>query len=80
MIGASINFCHLAGGASFDVLCDECFHVWPPVVLREELQCLCNPGVAGSHMIMEQGNYPPPKCVVCHDNQGSPMILVGSVQ
>ena len=80
MVGVRVNFCHLAGSASFDVFCDKCFHVWPPVVLQEELQCLCNPGMAGSHMIMEKRNYPPSKHVVCHDNQGSPVMPVGSVQ
>ena len=80
MVGASVNFCHLAGGVSFDVLHDECFHVWLPVILQEELQCLCNPGMAGGHMIIEKGNYSPPKRVVCHDNQGSPVMPVGPVQ
>jgi len=32
-----VNFCHLAGSASFDVFSDECFHVWPPVVFTAEV-------------------------------------------
>ena len=27
-----IDFVHLAGHTPFDVVCDEVFHVWPPVV------------------------------------------------
>ena len=76
----SVDFCHLAGSTSFDVFCDECFHVRPPVVLQEELQCLCNPRMASGHMIMEKGNYPPPKRVVCHDDQGGPVMPVGPIQ
>ena len=75
-----VDFGHLACSASLDIFGDKGFQVGPPVVLREKLQCLGNPGMAGCPMIMEKGNYPPPKRVVCHDNQGSPMMPVGPVQ
>jgi len=75
-----VDLGHLAGCASFDVFCDKGFHVWPPVILCEQLECFSNSGVSGSHMIVEKGNYPPPKLVVCHNNQGSPVMPVGPVQ
>jgi len=28
----SVYFVHLAGGASFDIICNKVPHVWPPVV------------------------------------------------
>ena len=64
----SVDFGHLAGCASFDIFCNEGFHVGPPVVWRKELECFGNSGVAGSHVVVEEGNYSPPKFVVCHDN------------
>jgi len=33
MVGTSVDLGHLAGCASSDVLGDEGFHVWPPVIL-----------------------------------------------
>jgi len=75
----SINFCHLAGGAAFDVLCNKGFHVWPPEVRRDKLEGFGDSSITCSHMIVEKGNYPPPKFVVCHNNQGSPVMPVGAV-
>ena len=34
MSGASVDFGHLAGYASFDVLCDVGFLVGPPIILQ----------------------------------------------
>ena len=79
MSRVSVNFCHLAGGAAFDVLRDEGFHIWPPEVRCDELEGFGDSSVTGCHMIVEKGNYPPPKFVVCHDNQGSPVMPVGAV-
>ena len=42
-----IDFCHLAGGASFDILRDEVFHVGPPEVLAAKLDGFCDSGVSG---------------------------------
>ena len=74
-----VDFCHLAGGAAFDVFCDKGFHVWPPEVRRDKLEGFGDSSVTCSHMIIEKGNYPPPKFVVCHDNQGCPVMPVGAV-
>jgi len=76
----SVDLGHLACCTSFDVFCDKGFHVWPPVVLCEQLECLGNPRMPSGHMIVEKGNYPPPKLVVCHNNQGGPVIPVGPIQ
>jgi len=75
----SVDFCHLAGGTAFDVFCDEGFHVWPPEVRHDKLEGFGDSSMTGGHMIMEKGNYPPPKFVVCHDNQGGPMMPVGAI-
>jgi len=75
----SVDFCHLAGGAAFDVFCDKGFHVWPPEVRCDKLEGFGDSSMTGSHMIVEKGNYPPPKFVVCHNNQGGPMMPVGAV-
>ena len=79
MSRVSVDFYHLAGGAAFDVLCDKSFHVWPPEVRCDKLEGFGNSSMTGGHMIVEKGNYPPPKFIVCHDNQGGPMMPVGAV-
>ena len=75
-----VDFGHLAGSAAFDVLRDVGFHVWPPVVGCNELEGFGDSGVASSFLVMEKGNYSPPKRVVCHDNQGSSVVPVSAVE
>jgi len=75
-----VDFGHLAGSATFDVFRDVGFHVWPPVVGCNELEGFGNPRVASGFLVMEKGNYSPPKCIVCHDNQGGPVMPVGAVK
>ena len=75
-----VDFGHLAGGAAFDVFCDVGFHVWPPVVGCNELEGFGDSGVASSFLVMEKGNYSPPKRVVCHDNQGGPVMPMGAIE
>jgi len=75
-----IDFGHLAGSAAFDVLHDIGFHVWPPVVGCDELEGFGDSRVASGFLVMKKGNYSPPKCVVCHDNQGGPMVPVSAVE
>ena len=79
MSRVSVDFCHLAGGAAFDVLCDEGFHVWPPEVRHDKLEGFGDSSVTCGHMIVKKGNYPPPKSIVCHNNQGGPVMPVGAV-
>ena len=43
----SVNFIHLAGGASFIIVGYEVFHAGPPVEGLDELNGLGNSGVAG---------------------------------
>ena len=75
-----VDFGHLAGSAAFDVFCDIGFHVWPPVVGCNELEGFGDSRVASGFLVMEKGNYPPSKCVVCHDNQGGPVMPVGAIE
>jgi len=75
-----VDFGHLAGSAAFDVFCDIGFHVWPPVIGCNKLEGFGDSRVTSSLLVMEKGNYSPPKCVVCHDNQGSSMVPVGTIE
>jgi len=75
-----VDFGHLAGSAAFDVLCDIGFHVWLPVVGCDELEGFGDSRVTSSFLVMKKGNYSPPKRIVCHDNQGGPMMPVGTVE
>ena len=75
-----VDFGHLAGSAAFDVLCDVGFHVWPPVVGCNELEGFGDFRVASGFLVIKKGNYSPPKHVVCHDNQGSSVVLVSVVE
>jgi len=70
-----IGFGHLTGCTALDVFCDKDFHVWPPVVRGNKLECFGNTGVSRGLVVMKKGNYSPPKCVVCHDNQCGPVTL-----
>ena len=79
MSRVSVDFCHLAGCTTLDEFCDEGFHVWPPEVGRDKLEGFGDSSMTGGHMIMEKGNYSPPKFVVCHDNQGGPVMPVGAI-
>jgi len=68
-----IGFGHLTGCAALDIFYDEGFHVQPPVVRGNKLECFGNTRVSGGLMVMKKGNYSPSKYIVCHDNQCSPI-------
>ena len=44
----SVDFIHLASGASFDIGSNEVFHVWPPVMGLYEFDGFCDSRVASS--------------------------------
>ena len=75
-----VDFGHLAGSTAFDVLRDKGFHVWPPVVGCDELEGFGDSRVASGLLVMEKGNYSPPKRIVCHDNQSSSVVPVSPVK
>jgi len=75
-----VDFGHLAGSTAFDVFRDVGFHIWPPVVGCNKLEGFGDSGVTSSLLVMEKGNYSPSKRVVCHNNQGGPMMPVGPVK
>ena len=63
------RFCGLTHCASLYVLGDKLLHLWPPVLAADEGSCFKNAGVFCSVRIVKNGRYPPPKVVICHDNQ-----------
>jgi hypothetical protein len=69
----------LAGCTSSDVFSDEGFHVGPPIIGGNKLEGLGNPRVSRCFMVMKKGNYPPPKSIVCHDNKGSTVVPMGTI-
>ena len=73
MTRVGIDFGHLACGAASDVLHDKGFHVWPPVVGGDKLECFGDSRVSRGLTVMKKGDYSPPKRVVCHDNQCGPV-------
>ena len=66
----SVYFIHLAACTTFDVGCNEVFHVWPPVMGLYELDGFCNPRMSSGFYSMKLVEYPPPKIVVFHNNKG----------
>ena len=74
MIGMRVGFGHLTGCAALDVLRNEGFHVWPPVVRGDELEHFGNSRVSRGFVVVKKGDYSPPKHVVCHDNQCGPVM------
>ena len=74
-----VDFGHLAGSTAFDIFRDVGFHVWPPVIGCNELEGFGDSGVASGFLVMEKGNYSPPKCIVYHNNQGGPMMPVSAI-
>jgi len=54
MCRVSVNFCHLAGGAAFDIFCNEGFHVWPPEVRCDELEGFGDSSMTCGHMIWKR--------------------------
>ncbi len=65
----SVNFVHLAGGTTFNIVSYEVFHVGPPVERLDELDGLGNSGVAGGYGRVKMVKYTPPKIVVFHNNK-----------
>ena len=66
----SVDFVHLAGCATFDIVGYEVFHVGPPVERLDELDGFGNSGVSGSYGRVKMVKYTPPKIVVFHNNEG----------
>jgi hypothetical protein len=74
-----VGFWHLAGCTSSDVLSDKGFNVGPPVIGGNELEGLGNAGVSGHFMVVKKCDYPPPKSIICHDDKGSAMVPMGTI-
>jgi hypothetical protein len=73
--GVRVDFVHLAGGASSNVLGSELLHVGPPVVFGGKFKGFGNSGVASSGRIVKEGNYSPPQIVICHNDKGRAAVL-----
>src|SRR6267142_1115561 len=68
--GVHIYFVHLAGCASFDILCNVVAHAGPPVVLANCVGCFQNSRVSSRERVMKKCYHPPTKVIVCHNNKG----------
>jgi len=66
----SIYFVHLAHCAAFDIGYDKVLYVWPPVMSLYELYGFRNSRVSSSFQSVKMVEYPPPKIVVFHNNEG----------
>ena len=62
--------------ASSNILSNEGFHVRPPVIRGNQLEGFGDSGVSGRFVVMKKGDYPPPKFIVCHDDQCCTMVPV----
>jgi hypothetical protein len=62
-----------------DVFSDEGLHVRPLIIGGKKLEGLGYSGVSGCFMVVKKGNYPPPKSIICHDDKGGPMVLMGTI-
>jgi hypothetical protein len=69
----------LAGCASLDVLCDKGFDIRPPIIRGNELEGLGNAGVFRCFMVMKKYNYPSSKSIICYNNKGSAVVLMGAI-
>jgi len=50
----SVDFCHLAGSAAFDVLSYEDFHARPPVVGRNKLEGFGNSSMSSGFVVVKR--------------------------
>ncbi len=66
----SVDFVHLAGCATFDIVSYKVFHVGPPVERLNELDGFGNSGVFGGYERVKMVKYTPPKIIVFHNNEG----------
>jgi hypothetical protein len=62
-----------------DILSDEGFNVGPPVIGGNKLEGLGNARVSECFIVMKKCDYPPPKSIVCHDNEGSAVVPMGTI-
>ena len=66
----SVDFVHLAGCATFDIVGYEVFHVGPPVERGDKLDGFGNSRMASGYGRVKMVKYTPPKIVVFHNNEG----------
>ena len=65
----SVNFVHLAGCATFDIVGYKVFHVGPPVERLDELDGFGNSRMSGSYGRVKMVKYTPPQIIVFHNNE-----------
>jgi len=66
----SVDFVHLAGRATFNIVGYKVLHVWPPVIRLDELDSFGYPRVPSSFGRVKMVKYTPPKIIVFHNNEG----------
>jgi hypothetical protein len=65
-----IDFVHLAGCTSFDIVSYEVFHVGPPIMLLDKLDSFCDSRVASGFGRVKMLEYTPSKIRVFHNDKG----------
>jgi len=66
----SVDFIHLAGCATFNIVGYKVLHAGPPVIRLNELDGFCDPRVASGYRRVKMVKYTLPKIVVFHNNKG----------
>jgi hypothetical protein len=69
----------LTGCTSLDVFSDKDFDVGPPVIGENKLESFGNAGVSRCFIVVKKCDYPSPKSIICHDNKGSAVIPMGTI-
>ncbi len=66
----SVDFVHLAGHASFNIVGHKVFYAGPLVIRLNELDGFGDPRVASSYRRVKMVKYTPPKIIVFYNNKG----------
>jgi len=66
----SVDFVHLTGCTTFNIVGYKVFHAGPPVIRLNELDGFGNSRVASGYRRVKMVKYTPPKIVDFHNNEG----------
>jgi hypothetical protein len=66
----SVDFVHLTGRTTFNIVGYKVLHAWPPVIRLDELDGFSNSRVSSGFGRVKMVKYTPPKIVVFHNNKG----------
>jgi hypothetical protein len=66
----SVNFIHLTGHTTFNIVGYKVLYAWPPVIRFNELDGFGNSRVLSSFRRVKMVKYTPSKIVIFHNNKG----------